>query len=249
MKNTDLVFNTLVAQEKINSGLTQLEIFDYIVDLGFNSIEVRREYFKNIDSEVEAIAKYSKAQNITILYSVPEVIFLENGELNPNIEQYFTEACNLHATHVKMTIGNYQNKKQLQNLKIINEQPFNFTVENDQTEQSGTINNILKFLTEAEQSGINIGYTYDLGNFRYVGESEIVGAEALKDYVKYIHLKNVTRENDLLRATSLEQGDINWRKVTMLLPNDVPVALEYPSNIKEEILTDKRAIEVLGYGN
>ncbi|WP_436882324.1 sugar phosphate isomerase/epimerase family protein [Staphylococcus gallinarum] len=249
MKNTDLVFNTLVAQEKINSGLTQLETFDYIVDLGFNSIEVRREYFKNIDSEVEAIAKYSKEQNITILYSVPEVIFLENGELNPNIEQYFTEACNLHATHVKMTIGNYQNKKQLQNLKIINEQPFNFTVENDQTEQSGTINNILKFLTEAEQSGINIGYTYDLGNFRYVGESEIVGAEALKDYVKYIHLKNVTRENDLLRATSLEQGDINWRKVTMLLPNDVPVALEYPSNIKEEILTDKRAIEVLGYGN
>lgn len=249
MKNTDLVFNTLVAQEKINSGLTQLEIFDYIVDLGFNSIEVRREYFKNIDSEVEAIAKYSKEQNITILYSVPEVIFLENGELNPNIEHYFTEACNLHATHVKMTIGNYQNKKQLQNLKIINEQPFNFTVENDQTEQSGTINNILKFLTEAEQSGINIGYTYDLGNFRYVGESEIVGAEALKDYVKYIHLKNVTRENDLLRATSLEQGDINWRKVTMLLPNDVPVALEYPSNIKEEILTDKRAIEVLGYGN
>lgn len=249
MKNTDLVFNTLVAQEKINSGLTQLEIFDYIVDLGFNSIEVRREYFKNIDSEVEAIAKYSKEQNITILYSVPEVIFLENGELNPNIEHYFTEACNLHATHVKMTIGNYQNKEQLQNLKIINEQPFNFTVENDQTEQSGTINNILKFLTEAEQSGINIGYTYDLGNFRYVGESEIVGAEALKDYVKYIHLKNVTRENDLLRATSLEQGDINWRKVTMLLPNDVPVALEYPSNIKEEILTDKRAIEVLGYGN
>ncbi|PTL17181.1 sugar phosphate isomerase [Staphylococcus gallinarum] len=249
MKNTDLVFNTLVAQEKINSGLTQLEIFDYIVDLGFNSIEVRREYFKNIDSEVEAIAKYSKEQNITILYSVPEVIFLENGELNPNIEHYFTEACNLHATHVKMTIGNYQNKEQLQNLKIINEQPFNFTVENDQTEQSGTINHILKFLTEAEQSGINIGYTYDLGNFRYIGESEIVGAEALKDYVRYIHLKNVTRENDLLRATSLEQGDINWRKVITLLPNDVPVSLEYPSNIKEEILTDKRAIEVLGYGN
>ena len=67
--------------------------------------------------------------------------------------------------------------------------------------------------------------------------------------MRYIHLKNVTRENDLLRATSLEQGDINWRKVITLLPTDVPVALEYPSNIKDEILTDKRAIEVLGYGN
>ena len=142
--------------------------------MGFNSIEVRREYFKNIDSEVEAIAKYSKERKITILYSVPEVIFLENGELNPNIEHYFTEACNLHATHVKMTIGNYQNKEKLQNLKIINEQPFNFTVENDQTEQSGTINNILKFLTEAKQSGINIGYTYDLGNFRYVGRVKLL---------------------------------------------------------------------------
>lgn len=249
MKNTDLVFNMLVAQEQINSGLTQLDLFDYIVDLSFNNVEVRREYFKNVDSEIEAIAKYSRDQNITIFYSIPDVIFLESGEINPEIERYFTEAINLDATHVKMTIGNYHNKTQLQHLKGLNDQPFHFTIENDQTEQSGKIHNILKFLTEVEQEGINIGYTYDLGNFRYVGENEIIGAKELKDYVSYIHLKNVSQVNDLLEATSLEQGDINWRKVFSLLPKDVPVALEYPSNIKKEILTDKQAIEVLGYGD
>ncbi|RIP34997.1 sugar phosphate isomerase/epimerase [Staphylococcus gallinarum] len=249
MKNTDLVFNTLIAQEMIKSGLTQLDLFDYIVDLGFSNIEVRREYFKNIDSEIAKIEKFSRVHNITIFYSIPDVIFLENGELNPHIERYFNEAINLHATHVKMTIGNYQNKTQLQKLPIINDHPFIFTVENDQTEQSGSIDNILNFLTEVNQQGINIGYTYDLGNFRYVSESEIIGAEKLKHYVRYIHLKNVRQIEGLLVATSLEQGDINWRKVIEVLPKDVPIALEYPSNFKEEIIRDKEAIEVLGYGN
>ncbi|MGW7926443.1 sugar phosphate isomerase/epimerase family protein [Staphylococcus xylosus] len=248
MKNNELVFNTLVAQEKINSGFKQIELFDYIVGLGFSSIEVRREYFKNIDSEISAIAKFSKEQNITILYSVPDVIFLENGVLNPDIKRYFTEAIKLQATHVKMTVGNYQNKKQLQDLKLVNDQPFVFTIENDQTEQSGTIQNNLTFLTESELAGVAIGYTYDLGNFRYVGESEVTGAEKLKDYVSYIHLKNVTRVNDLLEVTSLEKGDIDWRKIISILPKNVPIALEYPSNIKEDILTDKQSIEVLGYG-
>lgn len=248
MKNNELVFNTLVAQTQIESGLTQLELFDYIVDLGFNSIEVRREYFKNIDSEIAEIAGFSIKQNIEILYSVPDVIFLENGEINPNISRYFAEANKLRATHVKMTIGNYQNSAQLQNLSLINHQTFTFTVENDQTMQSGTIHNILNFLTEAKQAEIKIGYTYDLGNFKYVGENEITGAEKLKDYVSYIHLKNVAQVEGGLQATSLEQGEIDWRKVMSLLPKDVPVALEYPSNVKENILTDKQSIEVLGYG-
>lgn len=249
MRNTDLVYNTLIAQAKVNSGLKQLEIFDYIVDLGFNSIEVRREYFKDVDREIESISQFSLEKNITILYSIPEVIFLENGEVNPEIKRYFGEAINLKATHVKMTIGNYQNKAQLQNLNLINDQPFIFTIENDQTKQSGTVQNILKFLTEAKYEQINIGYTYDLGNFRYVGEDEITGAEKLRDYVSYIHLKNVTQSADTLLATSLEQGDIDWRKAILYLPKDVPIALEYPSDEKEEILTDKQSIEVLGYGN
>ena len=92
MKNTDLVYNTLIAQEKVNSGLTQLELFDYIVDLGFNSIEVRREYFKDVDREIESISQFSLEKNITILYSIPEVIFLENGEVNTEIKRYFEEA-------------------------------------------------------------------------------------------------------------------------------------------------------------
>ncbi|MCE4994217.1 sugar phosphate isomerase/epimerase family protein [Staphylococcus xylosus] len=249
MRNNDLVYNTLIAQEKVNSGLTQVELFDYIVDMGFNSIEVRREYFKSVNREIDSISQFSLEKNITILYSIPDAIFLENGEVNPYIKRYFEEAINLKATHVKMTIGNYQNKAQLQNLSLINDQPFVFTIENDQTMQSGTIQNILKFLTEAKNEEINIGYTYDSGNFRYVGEDEIIGAEKLGGYVSYIHLKNVTQSADKLLATSLEQGDIDWRKAISYLPKDVPIALEYPSDDKEEILKDKHSVEGLCYGN
>ncbi|MGO3049960.1 sugar phosphate isomerase [Staphylococcus casei] len=249
MNSNGLVFNMLVAQEKINSGLTQLELFDYIVDMGFNNIELRREYFKDIDSEITAITKFCERNKITIFYSVPDAIFLDSGKLNPAISQYFDEAKKLKATHIKMTIGNYQEKAQLQNLKLINQQAFNFMVENDQTQQSGTIKNILSFLNDTTAIGLNIGYTYDLGNFRYVGENEVTGAEVLKPYISYIHLKNVSQVQDTLVATSLDQGDIDWKQVLSRLPKDVPVALEYPSNQKVEILTDKQLIEVFGYGN
>ena len=67
--NNNLVFNTLVFQAKINSGLKQVELFDDILSLGFNKIEPRREYFIDIDKEIPEMRKAAESKNITLFYS------------------------------------------------------------------------------------------------------------------------------------------------------------------------------------
>ncbi|MGI2314590.1 sugar phosphate isomerase/epimerase family protein [Staphylococcus arlettae] len=245
MDKHNLVFNTLVSQKRINNGIKQHELFDEILSLGFNSIEVRRELFSNIKEEISKISNLAKDKGIELFYSVPDQIFLEGGGLNPKISEYFEEGELLGALNIKMTIGDYQYPQQLEKLKFINNQPFKFTVENDQTQQSGTINNIKSFLEDAKDAGLNIGYTFDLGNFRYVHENEVDGADTLSTFTTYIHLKNVSEDNGELIATSLGKGIIDWKTILNKLPAGLPIALEYPSNNNDEILKDKNSIEVI----
>ncbi|WP_436860699.1 sugar phosphate isomerase/epimerase family protein [Mammaliicoccus lentus] len=239
----NLVFNTLVAQEKINDGCKQSELFDYIISLGFKKIEVRREYFQDINMEMKEIGKLAKDKNLDILYSVPDVIFLNGGNFNKSISDYLKEAEEMNASFIKLTIGDYKNKTQLKELEFINNKNINFTVENDQTNLSGKTHNILKFLKDVKSRKININYTFDLGNFAYVNENEEEAAKILNQFVSYIHLKNVKKQHGDLLATSLEKGTINWKKVLDILPKNVPIAIEYPSNNVEEILEDKKMIE------
>lgn len=233
--NNNLVFNTLVFQAKINSGLKQVELFDDILSLGFKNIEPRREYFVDIDKEIPEMRKAAESKNIKLFYSVPDYIFLDDGELNPKIFEYFEEAKRLNVANVKMSIGNYRHFSQLKQLNFIN----------DQTQQSGTINKINKFLQDAKQAKLNIGYTFDLGNFRYVQESEVDAAETLGSYVTYIHLKNLAEQDGNFIVTSLDKGIIDWRSVVEKLPTELPIGLEYPSSDVDEVLRDKQSIEVL----
>ncbi|MHD0396350.1 sugar phosphate isomerase/epimerase family protein [Staphylococcus simulans] len=243
--NNNLVFNTLVFLEKVNSGLKQAELFDAIVSLGFNHIELRREFFLDIDKEIPEASNLAESKDVTLFYSVPDYIFLDNGELNPKIFEYFEEAKRLNAVNVKMSIGAYRHVSQLNQLNFINNQPFNFVVENDQTQQSGTIRNIHKFLEDAKQAHLNIGYTFDLGNFRYVQESEVDAADILGPYVTYIHLKNLAEQDGQFVVTSLDRGIIDWRSVVEKLPTHLPIGLEYPSSDVDEVLKDKKSIETL----
>ncbi|MEG2254126.1 MAG: sugar phosphate isomerase, partial [Vagococcus sp.] len=44
-------------------------------------------------------------------------------------------------------------------------------------------------------------------------------------------------------AAGLDEGDINWRQVLQVLPQDVPVAIEYPTEKDSEILEAKELLE------
>lgn len=238
-----IVLNLLVFNQQFIEGKTQKELVKKGIESGFNQIEVRREYFRELESELLDIKKIAEKSNIELFYSVPEEIFVK-GEINPHLTDYLLEAKEMGARHIKFNIGDFKNYQgKLTELKKLTEYGINVRVENDQTETSGKIAAINEFMKAATQEGIEISYVYDLGNWRFVGEDEREAAQQLAKYVTYIHVKDVETSSGKSVATGLDQGEINWRDILDILPTDLPIAIEYPTTQMDEIIAAKKLLE------
>lgn len=240
MKDNQLVLNLLVFAEKVEKGALQAELIQEAAHLGFANVEIRREYFKDLEKEMPVIKKIAEELKITLFYSVPEEVFIE-GKLNSQLSVYLEEAKAMGVKHIKWNIGDFQ-ELPVAELKALTEQEVAINIENDQTQTSGTIQAIAKFMEAVTKNQLNIGYVYDLGNWRFVGEDEVEAAEKLKDYVRYIHIKDVTYIDEKPAAMDLGTGVIDWQKVLTILPKDVPVAIEYPTTENSQILAAKQLL-------
>lgn len=238
-----IVLNLLVFNQQFIEGKTQKELVKKGIELGFNQIEVRREYFRELESELLDVKKIAEKSTIELFYSVPEEIFVK-GEINPHLTDYLLEAKEMGARHIKFNIGDFKNYQgKLTELKKLTEYGINVRVENDQTETSGKIAAINEFMKAVTQEEIEISYVYDLGNWRFVGEDEREAAQQLAKYVTYIHVKDVETSSGKSVATGLDQGEINWRDILDILPTDLPIAIEYPTTQMDEIIAAKKLLE------
>ena len=75
MNKGKLVINTLVFLDELNSGVSQSKLLDKVSEMGIKSIEVRREFIKDFDTELVKIKDKSQRNDITLFYSVPECLF------------------------------------------------------------------------------------------------------------------------------------------------------------------------------
>ncbi len=230
MEKKLLVINTLVFLDQLKSGVPQCEMIDPINQLGVKKVEVRREFIKNFDLELMDIKTKASELDMELFYSVPELLY-KNGELQlESIENYFNEAFTMGCTHVKMNIGNYNaiTSEDVSKLnKLTDQYHIMLTVENDQTEENGKVAKIKDFVESFHQLGGNISVTFDVGNWIWQKEDPAENAKQLKEYVSYIHLKDVLgKENP--KAVLLNDGDIAWKNIIDILPQDIPLGLEYP---------------------
>ena len=233
MNKNQLVVNTLVFLNDLKNGINQSIIMDTINELGIKNIEVRREFIKDFDKELETIREKSKLYNMNIYYSVPEWMYKENKLLVDDIEKYLKEAKKMNCHQVKLNIGQYD-EVTVEDIEILNKfskkYKVKLTVENDQTSLNGKSEFINKFLVQAKKLGGDITFTFDIGNWVFQEEDPLKNAALLKSFVTYIHLKDMDKErNNVL----LNEGVIDWEKVIDKLPKDLPIALEYPCNTKE----------------
>ncbi|WP_137596641.1 sugar phosphate isomerase/epimerase family protein [Paucilactobacillus kaifaensis] len=235
MDSNKIVLNTLVFDAEHNNGLAQPDMLQKVADFGIKTIEVRREYFKDITAETTAVKENNAKLGLTVFYSVPEKIFTDTGDLNPELSSYFEEAKTMGVSAVKMNIGNFTgfNDAILAGLSEVLSSGIQLNVENDQTEQNGSSKNIINFLEAAQEKNLDIKFVFDLGNWRFVDENEQSVANAINKYVRYIHVKNVTQENGKTSVVALDKGIINWQSTLKYLPTNVPVALEYPATNAE----------------
>ncbi|MGH1829861.1 TIM barrel protein [Enterococcus gilvus] len=242
MSDNKLVLNFLVFSDKVESGVLQSDLLQESADLGFQQVEVRREYFKDLENEIPVIQSEAQRLGLTLFYSVPDDIYV-NGALNPKLMAYLKEAKQMGVKHIKWNIGDFDGELHEPELKALVDEGIEISIENDQTQTSGTIKAIDAYMKAVTNAGIAIGYVYDLGNWRFVGENEVRAAETLRNYVHYIHVKDVRYKGHQPQAVGLDHGEIDWRNVLKQLPQNVPVAIEYPTTENAEIVEAKELLE------
>ncbi|MGX6977971.1 sugar phosphate isomerase/epimerase family protein [Vagococcus elongatus] len=239
----NLVLNLLVFDDKRREGTLQADMILHGMTLGFKAFEIRREYFEDMTKEIPMIKKLVDEFSLDLFYSVPDEVFVD-GKINPKLKDYLIEADQLGVKHIKWNIGDFAHfSGDINELKGLTQEGIAISVENDQTQTSGRIEPIDVFMGKVKENKISIGYVYDLGNWRFVGEDEHRAAELLNKYVTYIHVKDVKTIQGKPTAAGLGKGEIQWQKVLDILPRDVPIAIEYPTVSDEEILDAKELLE------
>lgn len=233
--------NTLVFNEELLEGKKkQWEYLKDIKELGFSFVEIRREFIRDLESEFKETKKQASALNLPLFYSVPSVLF-ESGKINPQLKQYFKEVVEMGASQIKLTLGQYEGFSPgiIHKLKGIMEEfpKIQLSIENDQSRDGGSPEKLSALIVTAHEKKLPLKITFDTGNFVYIQEDSEKAAHVLQDFVHYIHIKNVKRnQKGELELAHFETGVVNIPNVLSSFPEGVPAAIEYPCGSKDEAM-------------
>ncbi|MGK6307018.1 glutamine ABC transporter ATP-binding protein [Variovorax sp. DT-64] len=198
------------------------------LEAGADSVEVRGELLRDAAAELPALA------GLASVYSSPEGLWADDGSLDEGaLARGLAAASVLRAPRLKMSIGGYGAGSQgsLARLKaLLDDRAFEveLLIENDQTAKAGTLPALQAFFGAADAAGLDLGMTFDMGNWHWLGECPLAAAEALAPRVRYVHCKGVQRLPAKWVAVPLAESLAPWRAVLRALPADVPHAIEYP---------------------
>lgn len=193
---------------------------------GADSVEVRGELLRDPVNELPALA------GLASVYSSPEGLWAEGGWLDSAaLGRGIAAATTLGAKRLKMSIGDFRASSHgsLWGLKVqLAETRVELVIENDQTVSAGTLPALQAFFDAADRAGLDLGMTFDMGNWHWVGECPLQAAQALGRRVRYVHCKGAQRLPAKWVAVPLADSIAPWRAVLRALPSDVPHAIEYP---------------------
>jgi sugar phosphate isomerase/epimerase len=193
---------------------------------GADGVEVRGEMLRDPANELPTLAGQAE------VYSSPEGLWAEGGWLDgAALDRGIAAAATLGAKRLKMSIGDFRMsshgalagvKAQLAGTRV------ELLIENDQTVQGGSLPVLQAFFGAADRAGLDLGMTFDMGNWHWLGEDPLQAAVALAPRVRYVHCKGVQRMPAKWVAVPLADSVAPWRTLLRALPADVPHAIEYP---------------------
>lgn len=193
---------------------------------GADGVEVRGEMLRDPASELPGLAGHAA------VYSSPEGLWAEGGWLDSAaLDRGIAAAHTLGARRLKMAIGDFRasSHASLAGLKAqLAQTPVELVIENDQTVSAGSLPALQAFFAAADDAGLDLGMTFDMGNWHWLGEDPLQAAQALAPRVRYVHCKGVQRLPAKWVAVPLADSAAPWRAVLRALPAEVPHAVEYP---------------------
>ena len=193
---------------------------------GADGAEIRAEMLRDAAIELPTL------QGRAAVYSSPEGLFAPGGALDLDaLARGLSAAQILQAPRLKMAIGGFgthshdglpllQQQLAAQNVELV--------IENDQTPSAGTVDSLQRFFKAQDAAGLDLGMTFDMGNWHWLGECPLQAAQLFAPRVRYIHCKGVQRLPAKWVAVPLAESVAPWRAVLRALPGDVPRAIEFP---------------------
>lgn len=221
--------NTLVYVDQYKDKKNQIEMIKELVKNGHKDIEIRREFINDFDVEIKEIANLAKENNVNLYYSIPDTLY-KNGSIDKtNLDKYMNEVKVLGSKTIKLAVGNYKsfNSGDDSYLNEIINSGVKLYVENDQTNESGTVEKIKKFLDDSKTYNVGVKATFDVGNWIWVGEDPKKNADILDEYIDYVHFKDVKIVDGKYQASTLGEGIIDWKYFKNKFKN-IQLGIEYP---------------------
>ncbi|WP_085720318.1 MULTISPECIES: TIM barrel protein [unclassified Pseudomonas] len=231
----------------------QQQFLDLLAAAGVTRVELREELFTRAP-DTAALAAAIAALRLECLYSTPLELWTAQGELDPQLAQKLETARALGAVALKVSLGHYHAGCDVAALATLlpAHGPL-LLVENDQTAQGGRIEPLQQFFQRADELGLTLGMTFDIGNWQWQGEPARHAARQLGRWVRYVHCKAVQRRADgRLVAVPPEASDLQeWAELMAEFTPGVVRAVEYPL-VSDDLLALTRAqvrdLAALGQG-
>jgi len=170
------------------------------------------------------------AHHLFSVYSASIELFRPDGTLaREELEQVVAEAQLLESRFVKLSLGHFSPASDMREWsRFVAQTPLPLLIENDQTAHGGMLNAIASFLAVCAGTGVSVGMTFDIGNWRWHGVDAEVAARTLAQHVQYVHCKGVYEDGGKLMAAPLEHDDVHWRQLFSYFRRGVHRAIEFP---------------------
>ncbi|MBM6635340.1 sugar phosphate isomerase/epimerase [Leclercia adecarboxylata] len=224
-----IVVTAAYGADKVREAGGQRAILHVIAGAGADGVEIRRELFNEAElASLSTLAGSIELLGLLACYSAPDALFTPDGILNPMLPRYLEEAATLNALWLKVSLGHFSDRQQLDALRaLLDETGMTLVVENDQT-NCGQLAPMQRFKAACRVMNLQVTLTFDMGNWLWVGESPEEAAKHLAPAVSYIHVKAAVPHQQQYRAVPPDHGSTRWQALLDQLPADAPRGIEFP---------------------
>lgn len=228
-----IMINTAVFENEIKNGKTQIECLEKFLTTNIISnilaIEVRLEFFpenlEELHSEIKKIVSFTNEHELELFISIPQPLFL-NKKINSKAIEAIEMMSSYPFTGFKVSCGelfNLKNEDFLYLKNLCNGHDYKITIENPPND-FGNIQNVKSTLKLLKDNNVDIGYTFDSGNWYWINESPTVAYELLSADTTVFHLKSIYERTTILLEDERNQ---TWRQMIKMTKEDILIALEY----------------------
>lgn len=220
----------------------QEQFLDLLAAAGVTRVELREELFASAPDAV-ALGAVIAGLRLECLYSTPLELWTAEGLPDPLLLHKLETARAFGAVALKVSLGHYHERCDIAALAaLLPARGPLLLVENDQTAHGGRIEPLQQFFQGAEKCGLNLGMTFDIGNWQWQGEPARQAARQLGRWVRYVHCKAVQRRADgRLVAVPPQAADLQeWAALMAEFAPGVVRAVEYPL-VDDDLLALTRA--------